>query len=113
MAGVETIGTLVRDELIASGKSAIHTRTMLIKGTTALTRGQLIGKSSTGDYRAFTSSDTPVGILCEDMTPTTSGVNAIVYVSGHFNANKITGYTADVDEALRDIGIFADKAMAY
>ena len=113
---IEKIGELVLDELIASGKSPLHTRTITIKGTTALKRGQLIGKTGTAGsetYGAFATGNTPVGILCEDMTPTSGGVKAICYVSGHFNGNKVVGYTAALDDALNAIGIYVEKAIAY
>lgn len=112
---ISTIGNMVLDELFASGNTPVHTRTITIKGTTALKRGQLIGKSGTdtATYGAYVSGNTPVGILCKDVTPTSAGVAVEVYVSGHFNGNKVIGYTAAVDEALRNAGIFVDKAFAY
>lgn len=112
---VKTIGTMTLDELIVSGKSPLHTRTITIKGTAALKRGQLIGKTGTdtATYGAYASGSTPVGILCQDMTPTSSGVKAVVYVSGHFNGNKVVGYTAALDDALNAIGIYVEKAITY
>lgn len=112
---ISTIGNLVLDELFASGNTPVHTRTLTIKGTTALKRGQLIGRSDAGAYGAYdsTTNKTPVAILCKDVTPTSAGVAVEVYVSGHFNGNKVIGYTAAVDEALRNAGIFVDKAIAY
>lgn len=111
---VKTIGQTALDDLFASVKGDVHTRVVTIKGSTALKRGQLIGATSGGDNGAFGSSNTtPVGILCEDVTPTTAGVKAMVYVSGHFNGNKVTGYTAAVDAELRKLGIFVDKAITY
>ena len=110
---VKTIGNMTLDELIASGKNPIHTRVVTITGTTALKRGQLIGVTTEGKNGAFATGNTPVGILCADMTPTSSGVKAEVYVSGHFNGNKVIGYTAALDADLRDIGIFVEKAFAY
>ena len=113
---IQKIGEMVLDELIASGKSPLHTRAITIKGSTALKRGQLIGKSGTAGsetYGAFATGNTPVGILCEDITPTTAGVKAMCYVSGHFNGNKVVGYTATLDDALNAIGIYVEKAMTY
>lgn len=112
---VKTIGNMQLDELIASGRSPLHTRAITITGTTALKRGQLIGKTSdsTPKYQAFATGNTPVGILCEDLTPTSAGVKAVCYVSGHFNGNKVTGYTATLDEALNAIGIYVEKALTY
>ena len=113
---INTIGRMELDELIASGRNPLHTRVITIKGATALTRGQLIGASGSGEaisYGAFVEGNTPVGILCKDITPTTAGVDAQVYVSGHFNGNKVIGYTKSLDADLRDIGIFVDNAITY
>ena len=110
---VKVIGQTALDDLFASVKGDVHTRVVTIKGSTALKRGQLIGAASGGDNGAFASGNTPVGILCEDITPTAAGVKAMVYVSGHFNGNKVVGYTAAVDAELRKLGIFVDKAFTY
>lgn len=112
--GVKTIGNLALDDLIASGRNALHTKTVKIAaGSGELKRGQLIGKSSTGTYGAITSGDTPYGILCEDITLGADEVAAMVYVAGHFNGNKVIGYTAEHYDELRANGIFVDKAFAY
>lgn len=111
--GVEVIGNMERDELFAGVKSPVHTRVITIKGTTALKRGQLIGTDGTSNGAFSTTNKTVVGILCGDVTPTSGGVKAMVYVSGHFNGNKVIGYTADVDKDLRVLGIFVDKAFTY
>lgn len=110
---ISTIGNMQLDELFASVKNDVHTRTVLIKGTTALKRGQLIGSDGTANGAYSSTNKTVVGILCKDVTPTSNGVKAEVYVSGHFNGNKVIGYTATIDADLRDMGIFVDKAMTY
>lgn len=114
---VKEIGTMNLDELIVSGKSPLHTRVVSVKGTAALKRGQLIGytgEAGSATYGAYTESSTGVfGILCEDMTPTSEGVKAMVYVSGHFNGNKVVGYTDALDMECRKLGIFVEKAFNY
>lgn len=112
---IKQIGTMELDELIASGKTPLHTKTIEITGLTGnLKRGQLIGKSSLGTFGVIAESDTPYGILCGDVTAESSTVKAMVYVSGHFNGNKIIGYVAeDHYDDLRDHGIFVDNAIGY
>ena len=111
---VNKIGEMSLDELIASGKSPLHTRVVkLDAGSGELKRGQLIGELS-GTFHAITSGDTAYGILCDDVTLGSGTVDAVVYVSGHFNGNKVVGYVADTHyEDLRDKGIFVEKALAY
>ena len=112
--GVKTIGNLTLDDLIASGRTELHTAAVKIAaGSGELKRGQLIGKSSSGAYGAILSGDTPYGILCEDITLGAGEVDAMVYVSGHFNGNKVIGYTEEHYDELRANGIFVDKAFAY
>lgn len=112
--GVKTIGNLSLDDLIASGRTALHTKTVKIgAGSGELKRGQLIGKSATGAYGAILSGDTPYGILCEDITLGSGDVDAMVYVAGHFNGNKVIGYTAEHYDELRANGIFIDNAFEY
>ena len=122
---ISTIGNLVRDELVASGKSPLHTRVVEIPAKSGeLKRGQLIGeKSSTsGDgasavttttYEKMAEGCSPYGILCEDVTVGDAAVKVMVYVSGHFNGNKVIGYTDDYYNALRDKGIYVETALAY
>lgn len=116
MSNVNTIGTLELDALIASGKAPIFTKVIpLAAGNGALERGQLIGLSDAGAYSAIKSGDTPYGILCEGVTLNADGtVNATVYVTGHFNGNKIIGYEESAHyNALRNNGIYVDMAFAY
>lgn len=112
--GVKTIGNLTLDDLIASGKTEVHTKTVKIAaGSGELKRGQLIGKSGAGTYGAILSGDTPYGILCEDVTLGAGEVDAMVYISGHFNGNKVIGYEAEHFDDLRANGIFVESAFAY
>lgn len=123
--GITTIGTLTLDELVASGKSPLHTRVVEIPANSGeLKRGQLIGEktSTTGEggsavttttYEKMASGFKPYGILCEDVTVGDNPVNVTVYVSGHFNGNKVIGYTEDYYNDLRDKGIYVEKALAY
>ena len=111
---ITTIGQMKLDELFASGKAPVFTKAIeLAEGSGELKRGQLIGVSTGGAYSPIKSGDEPYGILCEDVDAT-SGVGVAVYVSGHFNANKVIGYVeADHYNALRGLGIYVDAAIEY
>lgn len=112
--GVTTIGNLTLDDLIASGKTALLTKTIKLgAGSGTLKRGQLIGKTSDGEYGAILSGDTPYGILCEDVALDAGETDAMVYVAGHFNGNKVIGYTEEHYDDLRSNGIFVETAFEY
>lgn len=115
--GVKKIGELVLDDLIASGRVALLTKTVLLaEGNGDLKRGQLIGyDNASGSYNPMEapSSGTPVGILCADVDNLTDPAPVEVYVSGHFNGNKIIGYTSEYYDTLRNCGIFVDTAFEY
>lgn len=111
---INTIGQMELDELFASGKAPVFTKAIeLASGSGNLKRGQLIGVSTAGVYSPIKSGDKPYGILCADVNAT-SAADVVVYVSGHFNANKVVGYVeADHYDELRVRGIFVDAAIAY
>lgn len=114
MAINNNFGTGVRDELIVSGNTPVNTHAIeLASGAGALKRGQLIGKSEAGAFGALNGTYTEAyGILTEDIAAGTT--NVLVYVSGHFNANKITGYVAATHyDVLREKGIFVESALEY
>jgi len=110
---VEVIGTMKLDELFASGNTPVHTKTVeLAVGSGKLKRGQLIGETG-GVFEPIESGATPYGILCADVDAT-AGATAMVYVSGHFNANAVIGYVEETHyDDLRKNGIFVEAALAY
>ena len=109
--GVNTIGQMTLDELFASGKTEAHTRVITLAANATLKRGQLIGTDGTKFAAVSTTYNTPYAILAEDITGTNK---ALVYVTGHFNANKVTGYVeANHYNDLRNAGIIMEKALAY
>jgi len=114
---INKIGEMELDELFASGKAPVFTKAIELEaGSGTLKRGQLIGVSTGGAYSAIASGDTPYGILCDDnVTLSAEGKTGVaVYVSGHFNANKVVGYSeADHYNALRGLGIYVDAAIEY
>lgn len=108
---IKTIGTGVLDELIVTGNTELHTKAVELAAG-GLTRGQLIGKSSAGAFGAIDGTYTEAyGILTADVAE--GETNALVYVTGHFNANKVTGYEAKHYDALREKGIFVEAALEY
>ena len=111
---VKAIGQMELDDLFVSGKAHAFTKAIELKaGTGKLKRGQLIGLSTGGTYSAINSNDEPYGILCEDVDAT-SAVKVVVYVTGHFNANKVIGYNeAQHYNALRSLGIYVEAAIKY
>lgn len=110
---ISKIGEMKLDELIATGRSPLHTNVVeLAAGSGELKRGQLIGEKD-GAFAAIAEGATPYGILCEDVTLGSGTVKALVYVSGHFNGNQVIGYAAEHYDALRDKGIYVDTAIGY
>lgn len=111
--GVKTIGTMELDELFSSGQAPIFTKAIeLASGAGELKRGQLIGVSTSGVYSPIKSGDEPYGVLCHDVPA--GEVGAFVYVTGHFNANKVIGYDeAQHYNALRALGIYVEAAIEY
>lgn len=113
---IKTIGQMELDELFSSGQAPIFTKAVELKaGTGELKRGQLIGYSTNGDYAPITDGAEPYGVLCHDVTLSDDmPVGAVVYVTGHFNANKVIGYNeAQHYNALRSLGIYVEAAIEY
>lgn len=111
---VKTIGNMSLDALFADGAISAQTKVVeLAAGTGSLSRGQLIGVAD-GTFGAISEANEAYGILAEDVTLGEGAVSALVYVTGHFNGNQVTGYVeATHYEVLRDKGIIVDKALAY
>lgn len=108
--GVKNIGTMTLDELFASGKTEAHTRAITLASAGDLKRGQLIGTDGSAFGAIGGTYTTAYGVLAAD----TATTDALVYVTGHFNANKVTGYVeADHYDDLRNAGIIMEKAFAY
>ena len=113
---IKTIGQMELDELFSSPQAPIFTKTVELEaGEGELKRGQLIGYSTNGTYAPITDEDEPYGVLCHDVTLSEDGeVGAAVYVTGHFNANKVIGYKESQHyNALRSLGIYVEAAIEY
>jgi len=107
--------TFTPDKLIA-GEYPIVTDIVTID-TGVLTRGTCLGKiTATGKYVICDSAGTddgrrtPVAILAEDVDATSADVQAVVYLSGSFNAAAVTFGGTDTAAthraALRDLNIY-------
>jgi len=113
-------GTYAADLLIG-GDHPIRTLGITIASGQNLTRGALLGKvTATGKYilslsAAVDGSQTPVGILGEDVNATSGDQVSFEYVAGDFNSNKMTfgtGHTAaSVREALHARSIYLHDAI--
>lgn len=105
----QVIGTMVHDNLIADNIHPLDTKAVEIStGSATYVRGTLINATGT---MCATSSDVPVGILCETVTQDASATTpATVYISGSFTESEITvGSSVTVSDfatALQNLGIF-------
>ena len=105
----KVIGTMVHDNLIADNIHPLDTKAVEIStGSATYVRGTLI--NATGAM-CSSSSDVPVGILCEEVTQDgTNTTPATVYISGSFVADEIIVDSAvnvsDFATALQNLGIF-------
>lgn len=114
-------GAYTPDSLHA-GDFPIRTRKVTLVSGQNLQRGALLGIITTGGkytLSASASSDgsqTPRAILAEDVNATAGDRDAIVYISGDFNQNKVTlgaGHTvASVLEGLRDQNIYLHNPVS-
>lgn len=108
-------------DLLIGGDHPIRTLGITIASGQNLLRGALLGKvTATGKYilslsAASDGSQTPVGILGEDVNATAGDVVSFEYVAGDFNSNKMTfgtGHTAaSVREALHARSIYLHDAI--
>ncbi len=115
------------DDLIVGTIPAVHTGAGVIaQGAGELKRGTLLAKNSTtgklvilGTTPSGSETLEPYAVLCDGVkVPDNEDANVAVYLSGKFNANKITvkdGYTlseSDKDK-LRAYGIEFTAALKY
>lgn len=109
-------GTFTPDKLIAGNTHPIDTKAVAIAtGSATLKRGTLLNKSGGICNQTGTSGsevlDTPIGILCDDVTQSASATtDALMYICGDFKASEII-VGADVEVAdfeleLQKLGIF-------
>lgn len=108
--------TFTHDKLIA-GDYPIVTDIVTIGAAADLVRGTVLGKiTATGKYVICDSAGTddgrrtPVAVLSEDAAAASADVQAVVYLSGAFNAAACTFGGTDTAAthraALRDVNIY-------
>lgn len=108
-------------DLLIGGDHPIRTLGVTIASGQNLLRGALLGKvTATGKFvlslsAATDGSQTPVGILGEDVNATAGDVVSFEYIAGDFNSNKMTfgtGHTlASVREQLHARSIYLHDAI--
>lgn len=113
----EVAGTFEADNLIVNNDFRIQTSGVSLKsGQGVLKRGSVLGKDTDGKYVLADKSKSVVAtcILADD-TDTTEEVNAVVYITGAFNSNKlIFGGTDTVEmhsDTLSSKGIYLKLAL--
>jgi hypothetical protein len=114
--------TYTPDNLIA-GDYPVVTDIVTIGTEANLVRGTLLGKiTATGKYVLCDTDGTddgrrtPAAILGEDAAAASADVEAVIYLSGAFNAAEVvfaTGETAATHRAaLRDLNIYVKNSVA-
>lgn len=119
MAHFKEEGVFTPDGLVIGTYRA---RKVTIKsGAGVLARGTLLG-SVTADRKRIKSlsaasdgSQSPESILSEDVDATSADVEAVVYISGDFDVDKVilgAGHTAaSIDVEMRRLGFFLAKTQ--
>ena len=114
-------GTYSPDNLIA-GDAMVRAEDVTIESGQDLVRGAVLGRvTATGEFKLSASaagdgSETPVGILANDVDATGGATEAPVYVAGDFNERELTlgtGHTlATVRNAFRGTPIFIQSSVS-
>lgn len=111
-------GTVTYDNLVFSTDVQILKKPIIVKsGAGVLVKGTALAIDSSSKMNILgTASCTANCILAEDIDATSADTQAMAFISGHFNKQKLTvanAYTvtnADV-EAFRNAGIFLSDAV--
>lgn len=122
-ADFKTAGTLAYDNLYAGETSRVTEKLVIAEGAGDLKRGAVLAANSAGKY-VLVDTDagdpgdirrTPYAVLAHDADATSDDIEAMAYLSGHFNELALTfGGTDDADDhraKLRELGIFLSKNM--
>lgn len=118
----ENLGACPVDNLIAGNTIPTLTVSATIAAAEGkLVRGTVLAAGADGKLKQLAAesagaSESPYGILCDDVDATSEAV-AEVYVSGQFNANALVTkaeyqMTAADIKALRDGGIYIENAVS-
>lgn len=104
------------DGLVAGNASMLYAIKVTVLSGQNLKRGAVVGRvTASSKYvlsatAAGNGSETPAGILSDDIDATSGDKEAMVYIRGDFNASALTlgaGHTvASIAPAFRDAGIF-------
>jgi len=113
----ENLGTVSPDNLIAGVSPAAEVSHMKVKsGQGVLERGTLLAASTPGRETTATGTTGKANAVLAETIDTAEETVAVVYRTGHFNANSLIvddGYeiTAEDKEALRSVGILISDAV--
>lgn len=113
----ETLGTVSPDNLIAGVYPAAEVSHKEVKGGQGvLERGTLLAVGSSGLEKIASGTTGKANAVLAETIDTAEETTAVVYVTGHFNANSLIvtdGYeiTAEDKEALRVAGILVSDAV--
>lgn len=108
-------------DALHSGEFPISTKEVVITSGTALTRGAVMGRITTGGKfvlsasAASDGSQTPVAILLQDVAAAGADRAGVVAFTGEFNPAKLNfgaGHSiATVEWPLRQVGIFLKSVL--
>lgn len=113
----DTITNSVDYDGLIAGDFPLVTDTETVLTGLDLERGTLMGKiTATGqiqacDHTASDGSETPFGVLAEDIDTSGGAATGLIYLTGIFDSSKLTfgGSTAiaDVKDAMRNVNLYA------
>lgn len=106
------------DNLFAGNVMPVITDSVTLKGGSVYLRGMVVGLDGTGkasivDSTKADGTESPYGIVTDNIDATDGDVSAVLYLTGEFNADALIFKDTDTIEKfktkLRNIGIFAKK----
>lgn len=123
MAEFNTEGTRTYQNLIAGEFPRVEKVETILSGSGVLSAGAVLAQDSgnsnklvpVDDASATSSIQSPYAILAEDIDATSGDVEAVVYLSGHFNEAVLSfggdDTIADHRAALRELGIYTGSNL--
>jgi len=119
-AGIETLGTMEPDNLIAGPAERVMGIASIAPGQT-LKRGTVLGKVVSSaqcvpvDKSKSDGSQTVYAVLADDITTDADAGSAEVYLSGEFNISSLVfggeSTAPDHEAEARDLGIYFRKTV--
>lgn len=114
--------TFTYKNLFAGDFDVVTEAVTVASGAGVLKAGTVLGKITTGgkcvkvDSSKSDGSQTPFGVLAEDIDATSADVATVAYLSGEFNAAALTFGGTDTaathKAALRDLNIYVRTAVS-